>query len=189
MVDVSVTPERRTAASRRRLVVPILATLLVLSLLALFLYGLNTDRLPTGVAPRSNTMAPDFQLTTLTGQSVKLSDLRGKVVVLNFWASWCVPCKDEQPALDALAKTYNGRGVAFVGINIQDNQRDANGFVQQFGITYPVASDPSGAVYINYGVVGVPETYVVTRDGRIGRKLVGPVDPIDLSTTLEEQLR
>jgi cytochrome c biogenesis protein CcmG, thiol:disulfide interchange protein DsbE len=179
------TSERRSGSGTRRLVLPVVATGVVVALLALCFYGLTTNRLPTGVDPRPNAAAPDFQLSTFDGKSLRLSDLRGQVVVLNFWASWCVPCREEQPSLVSVAQHYQTRGVTFVGVNIQDNAHDAAGFIRQYNIGYPVVSDPSGSVYINYGVVGMPETYVVSRDGRIARKLVGPVDPADLSMTLE----
>jgi len=170
-------------------VVPLVAWLAVAALLVLFLYGLTTQRLQAGITPEPNTVAPDFQLTTFDGRPLQLSSMRGKVVVVNFWASWCVPCRDEQPTIESLAKRYENRDVVFVGINIQDNQHDALAFMRQFGITYPVAPDPTGAVSINYGVVGVPETYLISRQGTIARKLVGPVDESQLVAPLEELLR
>jgi cytochrome c biogenesis protein CcmG, thiol:disulfide interchange protein DsbE len=188
LVDVGMSSERRPGTGARRLLVPVVATGVVLALLALFFYGLTTNRLPTGVDPRPNALAPDFQLSTFDGKSLRLADLRGQVVVLNFWASWCVPCREEQPSLVSTAQRYQNRGVTFVGINIQDNSHDATGFIRQYNIGYPVVSDPTGAVYINYGVVGMPETYVVTRDGRIAQKLIGPVDPAVLAMTLEKVL-
>ena len=157
----------------------------MIALLALFFYGLTTQRLETGIIPRPNTVAPNFELTTFTSQPMRLSDYRGKVVVLNFWASWCIPCRDEQPVLETLAKRYQNQGVVFLGINIQDNEHDGLAFIHHYGVTYPVAPDPTGAVYINYGVVGIPETYLVSRQGTIAQKLVGPVDANQLAASLE----
>lgn len=159
--------------------------LAVAGLLGLLYYGLTTDRIQTGVVPRANSLAPDFSLQTFDGKTVNLADFRGKTVVLNFWASWCGPCKDEQPALEAASKRYDPSNVTFVGVNIQDTPQDALGFLNQYHVSYPVVVDPDGKVYINYGVVGVPETYVVDPSGRIQRKLVGPVDESQLAASLE----
>jgi cytochrome c biogenesis protein CcmG, thiol:disulfide interchange protein DsbE len=161
------------------------ATLAVAGLLALLFYGLTTNRIQTGVTPRANSLAPDFSLQTFDGTSVHLADFRGKTVVVNFWASWCVPCKDEQPTLEAASKRYDSSKVTFVGVNMQDTREDALGFLNQYHVTYPVVVDPDGKVYINYGVVGVPETYVIDPNGRIQRKLVGPVDESQLTASLE----
>ena len=166
-----------------------IVSLVILGLLGLFLYGMSTTRLETGVMPQPNAIAPDFQLPTFDGKTVRLSDLRGQPVVINFWASWCVPCRDEQPTLVQLAGTYKSRGVTFLGINIQDTDRDAGIYAQQFGINYPLAYDRSGAVYINYGVVGMPETYLVDKQGRIAQKIVGPVDPNQIVASLEVLLK
>ena len=105
--------------------------------------------------------------------------------MVNFWASWCGPCRDEQPILNNLAKQYAERGVAFVGVNIQDTRPDALAFLREFGVSYPVVVDPNGAVYINYGVVAVPETYVITPQGTIEKKFAEPVQGPDLAAVLE----
>jgi cytochrome c biogenesis protein CcmG/thiol:disulfide interchange protein DsbE len=159
--------------------------LAVAGLLALLYYGLTTERIQTGVAPRANSEAPDFSLQTFDGKTIRLADLRGKAVVLNFWASWCIPCKDEQPTLEALSQRFGPAGVTFVGVNIQDTRPDALDFMAQYHVSYPMVVDPAGKVYIDYGVVGVPETYVVDRNGRIQRKIVGPIDASQLAATLE----
>jgi len=188
LADVGVT--RDQSRTRGRLsVVPLVAWLAVAALLALFFYGLTTQRLQAGITPKPDTVAPDFHLTTYSGQPIELKSYRGKVVVVNFWASWCVPCRDEQPALETLWQRYQDRGVVFLGIDIQDTPHDGLAFIHQFGASYPMAPDPTGAVSINYGVVGVPETYVVSRQGTIARKLVGPVDPSQLTVPLEELLQ
>ena len=188
MVDVDVPPEEKSAGRARRGALPWLATLAVGALLLLFLYGLTTQRLETGVTPSQDTVAPDFQLSTFDGTSVHLAAFLGRPVVVNFWASWCVPCKDEQPALNAVWQNYRDR-VVFLGVDIQDTQRDALNFLRQYTMAYPAVSDPQGTVYINYGVVGMPETYLITRQGMIGRKIVGPVDPRDLAASLDAMLR
>ena len=188
MADLGVT-ESQPGAHTRLSIVPLVAWLAVIALLALFVYGLSTQRLTAGIMPKPNTVAPNFKLTTFDGKPMNLADYRGKVVVVNFWASWCQPCKDEQSDLVTLAKRFQGQNVAFLGIDIQDNQHDALAYLQQYGVTYPVAADPTGAVYIDYGVVGMPETYVVNRQGMISQKIVGPIDPNGLTATIEEQLR
>jgi len=186
LIDLDIAPEQRSGGQGRRFVLVAVAAAVVAALLALMYYGLTTQRLETGVAPRPNAVAPDFQLSTFDGQSIHLADLRGKTVVVNFWASWCIPCKDEQPALQAVWQQYQNRGVVFVGINVQDNQHDAETFLRQYNVTYPIVTDPNGAVYVNYGVVGVPETYIVTARGTIGKKIVVPIDAKTLAAFLEE---
>jgi cytochrome c biogenesis protein CcmG, thiol:disulfide interchange protein DsbE len=165
------------------------ATLAVAGLLALLYFGLTTDRIQTGVTPRANTVAPDFSLQTFDGKTVHLADFRGQTVVLNFWASWCGPCKDEEPTLVALSKRYDPAKVTFLGVNMQDTHADALGFLNQYHVSYPVVVDPDGNVYINYGVVGVPETYIVDPGGRIQQKIVGPVDETQLTASLEGMQR
>ncbi|HLG51564.1 MAG TPA: TlpA disulfide reductase family protein [Chloroflexota bacterium] len=180
--DPSRTPARLSA-------LPLVAWLAVALLLALFLYGLTTQRLQAGLVPRPDMVAPDFQLTTFDGQTVHLASYRGKVVVVNFWASWCAPCRDEQPLLQTLWERYRDRGVVFLGIDVQDNDHDARAFIKEFQTTYPMAPDPGGRVSINYGVVGFPETYVISRSGTIARKFTGPVDAMQMIGTLEDLLR
>jgi cytochrome c biogenesis protein CcmG/thiol:disulfide interchange protein DsbE len=184
LIDAEVS-ESQSAARPRRGALPFVVVLVVGSLLALFLYGLTTQRIQTGITPRPDTAAPDFQLATFDGKTIRLSDYRGKPVVVNFWASWCEPCKQEQTDLNQVAKRYQPRGVVFVGVDVLDTQRDALGFLRNYTIGYPVVQDATGAVYINYGVVGVPETYLVTRQGTIGQKIVGPIDPQTLAASLE----
>lgn len=189
MVDLDVSGQSRRPLGGRSFLLPLVAVAAVGALLLLLFYGLTTDRLETGVVPKPGTTAPDFQLSTFDGKTIRLSDYRGKPVVVNFWASWCVPCRDEAPAFDQVASTYQPRGIVFLGVNMQDTPYDAQNFMRQFQINYPVVTDTTGAVYINYGVVGVPETYLVTRQGKIVQKITGPVDAAQLSASLEELLR
>jgi len=182
--------DRPTARQRpRRGLLPVAVGLAIVALLGLLFYGLNSQRLGTGLVPNPHAVAPDFSLQTFDGKTIHLADLRGKTVVVNFWASWCVPCRDEQPVLNDLAKQYADRGVAFIGVNIQDTRPDALAFLQEFSVGYPVVVDPNGAVYINYGVVAVPETYVITPQGTIEKKFAQPVQGPDLAAVLEGRSR
>lgn len=114
--------------------------------------------------------APDFTLALLSkqaGKALHLADLKGKLVVINFWASWCDPCKQEAPLLQAQWQRVKAQGVVFIGIDFQDGQSAALSFVQQNGLTYTNVVDPNGSTGINYGVTGVPETFFIDRRGVI----------------------
>lgn len=160
-----------TAGLRRRFLIP-LAAVPVLALLA---YGFRTD--PRAIpSPLVGRPAAAFSLTTFEGRPLDLESLKGQVVVLNFWASWCVPaCYDEAPVLEAGWRTYRDRGLVVVGVDIQDTDPAARRFIQQFDLTFPNAPDPKGSVSIDYGVYGVPETFLIDRRGRIRAKHVGAV--------------
>ncbi|MDR7481178.1 MAG: TlpA disulfide reductase family protein [Armatimonadota bacterium] len=128
--------------------------------------------LARGLAPE----APPFTLPRLDGDgTLDLAALRGRVVVLNFWASWCVPCRDEAPLLEAAWQRYRDRGVVVVGVNVQDLTADAQRFVRETRTTFPVVRDHDNRVYRAYGLTGVPETFFTDRQGRIVRKFPGAV--------------
>lgn len=133
--------------------------------------------------------APDFSLTLYDGKSLSLADLRGKTVVLNFWASWCDPCREEAPALERVWKRYQERGVLFVGVDIWDSESDGQAFIKRFGLTYFNGPDPSGNIGKRYGVTGVPETFVIDKDGKVARKFIGAVTERQLAASIEDVLR
>jgi cytochrome c biogenesis protein CcmG/thiol:disulfide interchange protein DsbE len=149
-----------------------LAALPVLLLLG---YGFRTN--PREIpSPLIGKPAAPFTLATFDGGQVSLEALRGRVVVVNFWASWCYPaCYEEAPALARAWQTYKDRGVMMIGINIQDKEEPAKKFLTQFGHTFPNAPDPAGRVSVDYGVYGVPETFFIDRAGRVRWKQVGAV--------------
>lgn len=160
--------------------------LVVTALLGVILYG------GFGKDPRAvpsvlvNQMAPDFTLVTTTGETVHLKDLRGKPVIVNFWSTWCQPCKLEHPLLLAAPAQYPD--VQFMGVLYADEPDAARMFLKRGGQAYPQLIDPGGRVAIDYGVAGVPETYFIDVGGKIIHKQVGPVDE-DVLAWLIPQLR
>ena len=115
--------------------------------------------------------APDFALETFAGETLRLSDLRGKVVVLNFWASWCPPCRWEMPFFETISQEYKERGVIFLGVAISDTMEDASDFADSVGVTYPLALDAAGETARDYEVLGLPTTFLIDKDGAIQRRL------------------
>jgi cytochrome c biogenesis protein CcmG, thiol:disulfide interchange protein DsbE len=158
---------------------------LVAALLSLLVYKLATERTSAAKGP-----APDFALPRLDAEGhLKLASLRGKAVVLNFWASWCNPCKKEAPELQAAARRWTGKGVVVLGIDAQDFSGDAKSFIRRYKINYPVVRDGSGKVVGKYGVEGFPETFFVDRKGRIvGDHIQGPVSRAVLERNIRRAL-
>ncbi len=136
------------------------------------------DNAVTGSLAEGRTAAaPAFTLAKLDGSGeLALESLRGKVVVLNFWASWCGPCKDETPLLQKGWERWQGKDVVFVGIDVKDFRGDARSFVRKFGVTYPNVYDGKGSTVGRYGVTGFPETYFIDARGRVVYRIAGPVD-------------
>jgi len=154
-----------------RWIIP-LAAVPVLALLALG-FRMNPRDIPSPLVGRP---APALVLTTLDGEPVSLEAERGKVVVVNFWASWCYPaCYEEAPALERGWRAYRDRGVVVLGVDIQDKDEAARKFIADFSLTFPNARDLKGKVSVDWGVYGVPETFFVDRAGRIRSKHVGAV--------------
>lgn len=149
--------------------------------------GKDPNALPSQLI---GTRAPDFSLQELSsGRTVSMSSLRGQVVVLNFWASWCAECRTEHPALLAAWSRYRERGVVFAGIAFEDTAAGASEFMRQMGGDWPVMLDAGSKTALDYGVYGVPETFVVAPDGTIAAKRVGPVSYGWLTDRIEAALR
>jgi len=140
-------------------------------------------------SPLRGRQAPVFIVMLFDGKTMRLEDFRGKVVLLNFWASWCVPCREEAKALEAAWKNYKDRAVFFLGIDLQDKEEDAREFLKEFSITYLNGRDASGQIAVDYGVWGIPETFFIDRDGRITYKHAGALGAATINAKLDEALR
>lgn len=140
--------------------------------------------------PTGGSNAPDFTVTTFDGESFTLSEQRGNIVVINFWASWCGPCRDEAPDLEQVYQEYKDQGVIFIGITYVDEVSDSLAFIDEFGQTYPNAPDSRSRVSAKYGVRAVPETFIVGRDGNIvdGGALLLPINASILRNVLNRAL-
>lgn len=132
--------------------------------------------------------AADFALETSDGSVLRLSDLRGKVVMVDFWASWCGPCRQEAATLNRVYAAYSDAPVEFVGVNVWDTPDAADVFLVEFGVAYPTGVDADGAIALEYGVRGIPEKFFIGADGSIQRKYVGPMPEDVLRSALDELL-
>jgi peroxiredoxin len=141
-------------------------------------------------APGHRPLAPDFTATTLTGSRLSLSSYRGRVVVLNFWGSWCVVCREEAPALAVAAQQYQSSGVAFLGVDVRDTTASAVAFVRNFGIPYPSVSDSSSQITLDFTsvvpIAGTPTTLVIDRTGHIAGAVFGQITYAELTTILDQ---
>jgi cytochrome c biogenesis protein CcmG/thiol:disulfide interchange protein DsbE len=159
----------------------------VLGLLSLLGIGvIRSQQGPINVGAR----IPDFTLTTFDGQTFNTADLRGQVIVINFWASWCDPCKEEAAALEQANQEYRERGVVFLGVNYVDTEPEALAYLDEFGITYPNGPDLGTEVSQAFRMRGVPETYVVDGQGILVSRKIGPYGSLsEIEAALEAALR
>jgi cytochrome c biogenesis protein CcmG/thiol:disulfide interchange protein DsbE len=173
--------------TRRR--APLLAGVVavVTVIVVLLMTGLGRD--PSVIAsPLVGRAAPNFALPQLDGAPVTLAKLRGQVVVINFWASWCAECHAEQAALDQTWQQFQDSGVVVIGVDFEDSTGAARGYVRSEGVTYPVVEDAGSKTALAYGLRGVPETFVVNRSGRIVSHVIGPVGAAALASEINSML-
>lgn len=136
----------------------------------------------------SSGLAPNFTIRTYDGGVFNLGQQRGKVVLINFWASWCGPCRTEAPDLNAIWDEYKGRDFAMVGVGYLDNESDARAFIKEFGVTYPTGPDNGSTISGAYRVKGVPETYIVDKAGYLVKVIIAPINADDLRPILDRLL-
>ena len=120
------------------------------------------------------TMPPDFNGRTADGSDLSLASLKGKVVLLNFWATWCLECRPEMPAFERLHREFSAQGLAVVGINAREETSTIREYAKELGLTFPLISDPTGKINSAYGVIGLPTTFLIGRSGRAVALAVGP---------------
>jgi cytochrome c biogenesis protein CcmG/thiol:disulfide interchange protein DsbE len=169
-----------------------LAVGLVLALLGLLIWKVAADN-GGGAASKIDkgkiAEAPSFQLKRLDGPGeLDLASLRGRAVVLNFWASWCYPCNQEAPALESAARRWAGRATV-IGVDVRDATGEARKFLRKHRISYPVVHDNRDTLWGKYGLTGLPETFFVDRRGRVVGHVAGQISASDLHTGIEEALR
>lgn len=137
-------------------------------------YGLERGGQP---ALEVGLPAPEFALPDLEGNQRSLSDYRGRVILLNIWATWCPPCVDEMPSMQALYEALGSEGLEILAVSIDVNGSKAVApFAEKYGLTFPLLLDPDSRVAAAYGTTGVPESFIIDREGRLARKVIGGVD-------------
>lgn len=167
------------------------AVTLVAALLGLLVWKVVEDDRSNVAAAVTNGGSPepvDFELKRLNGDgTLKLSSLRGKVIVVNFWAAWCDPCKSEAPRFQAAYERY-GERVEFVGVDTADFSGDARDFLERYGVTYPNVRDPGSGVLQDYGGLPLPRTFVIDRSWRVSGYIYGEARAEDLESAIQEAL-
>lgn len=182
---------QRRGNKRLRIAVAALVVIGVLALTALLALGLTNRSSPTGRsgATRIHKPAPPINISLYNGGGISPERYAGKPLVVNFWASWCGPCRQEAPLFERLWREYGERGVLFIGVNIQDTHADARAYLSEFGITYPNGYDEGGRISVDYGVIGIPVTFFINREGVVERRWVGAVREAKLRLWIDELAR
>lgn len=169
------------------------ASLLLFGLLWIFASARPTTSTAAALAsgPEVGLLAPDFTLELMSGGQMSLAELRGNVVIINLWASWCGPCRAEMPAIENIYNEYKDRGLVVLAVNVtaQDSLIEAQAFVTQYGLTFPILLDIDGDVSYQYRLTALPTTYFVGRDGIIKKiNIGGPLSEAQLRIEIEALL-
>jgi cytochrome c biogenesis protein CcmG/thiol:disulfide interchange protein DsbE len=172
----------QTARSKRTGL--IVAFAVILALLGLLAWGLRKVQ----AGPVESGMAPDFTLTSFDARTLTLSELRGQVVIINFWASWCPPCREEAAYLEQTWRKYKDQGVIFIGVDWVDTEKEALAYMDEFDLTYFNGPDIGTRIAQAYNIQGVPETFYVAKNGQLRGVHIGPLKSPELDQKIEELL-
>ena len=181
-MGMTVSLSTRSAAGRRTLLVAV--AVVVIALLAVLALALARGR-PEERGALAGGRAPAFNLLTFQGGRFNLAEHAGGPVLVYFWASWCLPCRDEAPIIQRLAAEYEDRGYAFVGVNIWDAEKDARAFVQQYGLTFATVADQKGEVYLDFGVERLPTAIMLGPGLQVERRFLGQLREPELRALLD----
>lgn len=168
--------------SWRRLIITLL---IIAPILALLAFGFTRDAKYI-TSPLLAKPATSFTVTLYDGKKIALADLRGKAVFLNFWASWCTPCRAEAHDLEAAWQKVKDKDMIFLGVALQDSDQASKEFLKEFNVTYPNGRDESGKIAVDYGTWGIPESFFIDPQGRITYKHVGAIRAALVLSKLEE---
>jgi thiol-disulfide isomerase/thioredoxin len=163
---------------RRRVVCQLTVLVATMGVLLVGKAAVATEHLfeAMGMAKVPGKTAPDFTLPSIDGQQVSLQEYRGKVVFLNFWATWCIPCREEMPALEQLHQKYQSEGLAVLAVDLKESAEQVKAFFQKYTLSFPSLLDHNGAVFRDYLVMGMPTTYLISRDGQLLAQGIGGRD-------------
>jgi peroxiredoxin len=174
----------------KKLITSLLVPLLLLVWIWMFRVPPSSQPTSSIQAPVTNFLAPEFELETISGEEINLSELQGQPVIINFWASWCPPCRAEMPAFQAAWQEYEDDHLVIIAINAthQDSRADVEEFIKINQLTFPILLDSNGAVSATYQIHSLPTTYFINREGIITNKLIGGPIPLSLLRIEVDQL-
>ena len=167
----------------------IISISLILGIIFLFAKGLTNDKSTSSKSgfTRVGEKAPNFEFNSIiNSKDITLSEYIGDPLVINFWASWCPPCREESELLEKTYKELTDQKIKFIGINIQDTEIEAKNYISEFNITYPNGMDIDGRISIDYGVIGLPVTFFINKDGIINTRWVGAISKSELYSNISQ---
>ena len=178
--------------SRKKIFIYIIPISAIIILLIFSILGKSNENSDFGVnssfafAPISIPDDQNFSITTLEGTKISKIDFNGKILVLDFWSSWCVPCQKEGPILSKISKEWEKRNVQFIGVSVWDSKENVEDFIHKNQIRYPNTIDENGQMTVDFGVKGIPEKIIINPDGKIIKRIIGPNTEISLEKILDD---